>query len=158
MPSLLALVLLLFSLRTAGAEPVYLPTFACVGGPQGMKLPADARQLSTLGKLQRHARAEDEPGTYRELLVFDGLTLNLIRFSAEPARMLLVSADISHPRWNRLLPFALGQPLAQARATLGPAAQTDTGLTHAYGSEAGALRLVSAGGVLTRLSYSCYTG
>ncbi|QPF75137.1 hypothetical protein G8A07_20935 [Roseateles sp. DAIF2] len=154
------------SLICAGAyaqdESVYVQTLSCVGGPWGLKLPGDARKLRKLGGLLREQAFEvehwEDYTATRKTLYFDGLELGIIEFSNDPARFMITYADLRSSRWNHLTRFKLGQPVALARNTLGASARNDKGLVKTYASESDSLQFGVSGEVVTRVSYSCYSG
>jgi hypothetical protein len=133
-----------------------------VGKPFGLDVPEDARTLASLGTLLREEITEVEQWdgytATRKTLFFDGLELGVVALSHAPAELMVTHAVISTPEWNRLMSFKLGQPIDAARTLLGPSAKDDAGLTHTYGSEGDSVEFGSRSGVLTHVSYSCYSG
>jgi len=158
----IALVCCLASTGAQGQEAGYVESIRCVGGPYGLRLPQDARTLRAMAPLLSETvdaveRWEGYTAT-RSTLQFDGLELGLILFSNDPAKLMLTRAEIRHPRWNRLMPFKIGQPLAAARAVLGPNAQGDAELKQTYAGDTDSLQFQSSGGLLQAVSYRCYSG
>jgi len=142
---------------TAAQEPE-----RCVGGPLGLKLPADLRQVRTLGKLVREQAGEVESskgGTAtRKTLVFDGLELGVVEYSNDPARLTVTRAIVDGVEWNSVTPFKVGQPVSAARQLLGAAAADDPELRKPYAGNGYVMQVQSFGGVVTRVMYQCYSG
>ena len=61
-------------------------------------------------------------------------------------------------RWTALTPFKLGRPASEAQALLGSAAQGDLALERSYASETDGVDFQTTAGVVTRVTYSCYSG
>lgn len=143
-------------------EFVYLEPVRCVGGPFGLKLPDDLRQVRALGKVLREPVAEVERWegntASRKTLFFDGLELAVVELSNDKARLFVTHAVVSGAQWNRLSPFKIGQPVAAARQLLGAAAADDPGLKKIYSNEGESVQVESAGGVVTQVVYQCYSG
>lgn len=141
---------------------MYLEAVRCAGGPFGMKLPADARQLRTLAPLVREAVSEVEHWegytATRRTLHFDGLELGVIDLSNDPARLIVTHAQVTSPNWNRLLPFKLGAPVSAARAVLGEPAADDAALSRAYAGDGDSLQFMTSKGRLVGVAYRCYSG
>jgi hypothetical protein len=159
------LTLMLVSATSVGAqaqESRFVESLRCVGGPFGMQLPLDARQIRSIGPLVRETVAEVEPWegytATRKTLHFEGLELGVIVFSNDPSRLMITSAEVSSPKWNTRLPFKIRQPISAALARLGEHAQGDESLKQTYASEGDALRFRTADGLVVGLSYSCYSG
>lgn len=147
---------------TKAADYVFIPSFHCVGGPYGLDVPEDARQLRSLGTLLREETAEvehwDGYTATRKTFFFDGFVLGVVEFSHEPAQAMVTHVDVSKPEWNRLVPFKLGQSTEAVRTLLGPGAKGDLALARTYGSEADSVEFRSSSGVVVGVSYSCYSG
>jgi hypothetical protein len=147
---------------TKAAEYVFVPSLHCVGGPYGLDLPEDARQLRSLGTLLREETAEVEQWdgytATRKTLFFDGLVLGVVEFSHAPTQVMVTHVEISRPEWNRLVPFKLGQSTDAVRTRLGPGAKGDVALERTYGSEADSVEFRSISGIVAHISYSCYSG
>ncbi len=127
-----------------------------------MKLPADATQLPLMAPLIRETTSEVEHWegytATRKTLYFDGLELGVIDISNDPARLMVTHAYITSPKWNRLLPFKIGEPVSTARAVLGEPAKDDANLSRAYAGDGDSLKFLTSGGRVVGVSYSCYSG
>lgn len=158
----IALVCCLASTGAQGQEAGYVESIRCVGGPFGLRLPQDARTLRALAPLLRETVDEverwDGYTATRSTLQFDGLELGVVLFSNDPTRLMLTRAEIQDPRWNRLMPFKIGQPVSAAHAVLGRHAQADAELSQTYGGDADSVSFQTSGGLLRSVSYSCYSG
>ncbi|MCV2360030.1 hypothetical protein LNV08_13715 [Paucibacter sp. TC2R-5] len=143
-------------------ESVYLESIQCVGGRYGLVLPKDVRQLKSLSKLLRESVSQvehwDGYTATRKTLFFDGLELGIAEFSNDPARVIVTHAEVSKPSWNRLSPFKLGRPAAEAQALIGESAKGDDELKNSYGSDSDSVDFQAVSGVVIRVSYSCYSG
>jgi hypothetical protein len=94
----------------------------------------------------------------RKTLYFDGLELGVIDISNDPAGLMVTHAYVTSPKWNRLLPFKIDDPVFSARAVLGGAAKDDAKLIRTYAGDGDSLKFVSSGGRVVGVSYSCYSG
>lgn len=143
-------------------DSVYVDAVRCIGGPFGMKLPADARKIRSLGPLAREAVSEverwDGYTATRKTLYFDGLELGVVEFSNDSARLMVTHAEVTSPKWNHLLPFKVRQPASAVQAVLGDHAKGDAGLSRIYSSETDSVRFTTSAGAVVRVSYSCYSG
>ena len=127
-----------------------------------MTLPVDARQIRSMAPLIREAVSEverwDGYTATRRTLYFDGLELGLVEFSNGPSRVMVTHAEITSPKWNRLLPFKIRQPISAARDVLGDHAKDDAVLVRSYASESDSVQFRTSGGSVVGVSYSCYSG
>ncbi len=151
------------SQAAAGQAPTaFVADLHCVGGPYGLSLPKDLRVLKQMSAVLREETEEVEQWdgytATRKTLHFDGMRLGIIEFSNEPARYAVTSADLTKVDWNRISPFKLGRPGADAAARLGAAAKGDPELRRTYLSESDSVELKLSAGVLTRITYACYSG
>lgn len=152
------------SLGTAGAcaqESVYVEAVRCVGGTFGMKLPADARRIRSMGLVRETVPEVERWDGYtatRKTLYFDGLELGVVDFSNDPGRVMITHAVVTSPKWNRLLPFKIHRPISEARSLLGGPARADAGLSRVYASESDSVQFQTSGGSVVGVSYSCYSG
>ncbi|MCV2351200.1 hypothetical protein [Paucibacter sp. Y2R2-4] len=163
MKLLLAMLLsLAASVSALAQESVYVEAVRCVGGPFGMKLPADARKLRLMAPLLREAIAEverwDGYTATRKTLYFEGLEIGVVEFSNDAAKLMVTHADIASPKWNHLLPFKIHQSISSARAVLGASATDDARLSRSYDSDGDSLQFRTSGALLVGISYSCYSG
>ena len=144
------------------SEGVFVQSIQCVGGRYGLLLPTDARKIRALGKVLREEVSEVEEGdgytATRKTIHFPGLSLGLVEFSNDPSRLMITFADITAAEWNRLSPFKVRKPVAEARALLGEAAANDPDLKKSYGGESDSIQIQSSRGVVMGVSYSCYSG
>lgn len=142
-------------------ESVYVEAVRCVGGTFGMKLPADARRIRSMGLVRDIVSEVEQWDGYtatRKTLYFDGLELGVVDFSNDPGRVMITYAVITSPKWNRLLPFKIRRPISEARSLLGAPAKADDGLTRVYASESDSVQFQISGGSVVGVSYSCYSG
>jgi len=150
------------SLCFAASDSVFVQSVQCIGGPYGLALPTDARKVKALGKVLREDVGEVEQGVgytaTRKVIHFAGLSLGVVEFSNDPSRLMVTSADITAPEWNRITPFKLRKPVSDARALLGDAASDDPELKKTYASEGDSVQIQSTKGVVMGVSYSCYSG
>lgn len=134
----------------------------CVGGPLGLKLPSDLREVRTLGKLVREQAGEVQSSqgdtATRKTLVFDGLELGVVEHANDPARLTVTSAVVDGVAWNGITPFKVGQPVSAARQLLGTAAADDPELKRPYIGNGYVMQVQSLGGVVTRVTYQCFAG
>lgn len=150
--------------QPAGAadDGVYVQSVQCIGGPYGLTLPTDARKIRSLGKVVREEVGEIEQWdgytATRKVIHFAGMSLGVIEFSNDPSRLMVTSAELTSVEWNRISPFKLRMPVADARALLGEAAANDPELKKSYGSESDSVQIQSSKGVVMGVSYSCYSG
>jgi hypothetical protein len=149
-------------LAGAQSDSVYIQSVQCLGGPYGLTLPTDARKIRKLGKVLREEMGDVEQwdgySATRKTLHFAGLSLGIIEFSNDPSRLMVTHADLTSVEWNRLSPFKLRKPVADAQALLGEAAANDPDLKKSYGSESDSVQIQSSKGVVMGVSYSCYSG
>jgi hypothetical protein len=147
---------------TAQESSVFVEGLHCAGGRFGLVMPSDLRTLKNLGKITREEVSEveqwDNYKATRKVIHFEGMTVGLIEFSNDPTRYMLTSADLTGPTWNRISPFKLRQLVSQAALVLGEHAKFDPGLRHTYGSENDSVKIQSTNGIVTRVSYACYSG
>lgn len=145
-----------------GSETVYLESVRCVGGPFGLMLPQDLRQVRALGKLIREQVAEverwDGYTATRKTLFFEGLELGVVEFSNDPAALMLTHAVVIGAQWSGLTPFKPGLAVQTARKLFGASANGDPGLRKVYAGDGDSVQVASAGGVVTRVTYQCFSG
>lgn len=143
-------------------EYAYVEPVHCIGGPFGLNLPRDARKIRSMGRLLSETVAEvehwDGYTATRKTLAFDGLDLGIIELSNDPSTLMVTHADVSSPRWNHLLPVRIGEPAAAAHKLLGEAAKDDKDLTRVYGGDADGVQFRTQAGLITRVTYQCYSG
>jgi hypothetical protein len=146
----------------AQGESIYVPDLDCVGGRFGLKLPSDVRAVKRLAPLVRQELVEVQnwPGykTTRNLLHFDGLTLEVIEFSNDPARYHLTFASVASPAWNAISAVKIAQPIESAAAVLGSYASQNPGLARSFEDEGNMLTIRSDQGVVSEVTYQCYPG
>lgn len=151
-----------WAVEAPAPDAVYVEGLSCQDGRHGLRLPADARKLPGLGRLQREevlaVERWDGYRATRKRLQFDGLELEVVVFSNDPARWMLAAATVTTPAWDALLPQPMGTPAAALQAWLGQPANSDPKLRRVYTGEADSLQLDTRDGRLARLRYSCYTG
>jgi len=159
---LVALLASTVSVFAFGQESVYVEGVRCVGGPFGMKLPAEARKLRLMAQLVRETEAEverwDGYTASRKTLYFDGMELGVIEISNDPARLMVTHANITNAKWNHLLPFKIRQPISVARSVLGGFAKDDARLSKSYASDGDSLQFRTSDELVVGVSYSCYSG
>jgi hypothetical protein len=159
---LLAVLVLPPGSSLAQSESTFVQSIQCVGGPFGLSLPSDARTLRRLGKVLREEVSEVEEGdgykAIRKTIHFEGMSLGVVEFTNDASRLMVTFADITSPQWNRIIPFKLRKPVAEARAVLGSVAGKDPDLKKSYASESDSVQFQSSNGVLVGVSYSCYSG
>jgi hypothetical protein len=147
---------------TAQEASVFVEAFHCVGGRFGLALPSDFRTLKKLSKVLREEVGDVEQWegytATRKTLHFDGLALGVVEFSNDPARFMVTSAVLTSPSWNRLSPFKLRRPVPEAVSLLGEYANSDPGLRRTYGGESDSVKIQSSGGIVTGVTYECYSG
>lgn len=162
-----SVIALLLTLASAGSsvhaqETVYLEAIRCIGGPYGLQLPSDLRQLRVMAPLLREEVVEVEHAdgytVTRKTLYFEGLELGIADFSNDPSKWMLTHAELSGAKWNHRSPFKLGQPVSRAHSLLGAAAKGDGGLKRSYGGDGDSLEIRSSAGLVTGVSYRCYSG
>ncbi|MDY0746677.1 hypothetical protein SNE35_19345 [Paucibacter sp. R3-3] len=146
----------------AFGQSVLVEAVHCIDGRFGMKLPKDAREIRTMAPLIRETVSEVERWegytATRRILYFDGLELGIVDFSNDPSRLMLTYAEVSSPRWNRLLPFKIRQPVSIARHLFGDYAKNDPNLIEVYASESDSVQVHASGGSVVSVSYRCYSG
>lgn len=163
-PVLVLAVTLAYGAASSAAQDTttYHEEVRCVGGRLGLALPSDLRALKKLGTLKREEIDEVEQWdgytTTRKTYYFFGLTLGVVEFSNDPAAFGVTFAEISHPSWNDLTPFKLQRQVSESAQWIGKPAQADPGLQRIYASEGDSLRIKSKSGVVTGVSYQCYSG
>lgn len=86
------------------------------------------------------------------------MDLGYIAFSNEPQRYLLISLEVTGSDWNLTGPFKVGDSVSIVRGILGVVAKDDSELSQPYGSEGGTVTFDQANGLISRISYECYTG
>lgn len=157
-----AALLLLASSPSAQEPSVLVEEVRCVGGRLGLAMPSDLRTLKKLSKVLREEVGEVERWegytATRKTLHFEGMSLGIIEFSNDPARYMVTFAELTSPTWNRLSPFKLRRPVTEAAALLGAPAKEDPGLKRTYSSESENLKIESSSGIVTRVTYECYSG
>ena len=145
-----------------GQEYVYVDAVRCIGGPFGMKLPADARKVRLMAPLVRETVSKVERWNgytaTRKTLYFDGLELGVIDFSNDPARLMVTHAEIASSKLNHLLPFKIRHPISAARSVLGELAKDDDRLNRSYASDGDSLQFRTSDSLVVGVSYSCYSG
>ena len=150
------------SAGVAGKAPRYVEDVQCQAGPFGLHLPMTLPQVMALGPIIRQVDGDVEqaPGytATRRYVDFNGLALDLIVFSNDPDRYMLVYAMASLPRWGALLPFPVGSPAAAVRAALGSHSKGDPSLRATYGGDTDSMKFKVAKGKIVEVSYECYTG
>jgi hypothetical protein len=160
----LVIIFLGSSVQVASADVAFklIDDIYCVGGRFGLMLPQDIRAVKRMSKLRREEISEIEKWdgytATRKTLYFDGLALGVIEFSNDPARYLLTSADLMNSSWNRISQFKLRKPAAEAVKLIGERARLDPELNRTYGGESDSVQFQTSAGVLTRVTYSCYSG
>jgi hypothetical protein len=159
----LALTLLTFTQSAIAQVPsVFVNGLSCVGGRYGMSMPRDIRVLTKSAKMIGEEVSEVERWNgyeaTRKSLRFDGLELGVVVFSNDPARYLVTYAVIESPSWNRLTPFKIGLPVAQAATRFGAVAKSDPALARTYAGESESVKIHSSEGIVTRVEYECYSG
>jgi len=143
-------------------ESVYLESIRCLGGPYGLQLPRDLRQLRVMAPLLHEKVGEvehwDGYTVTRRTFYFEGLELGIADFSNDPSKWTLTHAELSGAKWNHRSPFKLGQPVSRAHSLLGAAAKGDGELKRSYGGDGDSLQIRSSAGHVTGVSYRCYSG
>lgn len=161
-PFLIALVSATVCATALAEDTVYDPSIRCIGGPYGLQLPTDAATIRSMGKLLREEVAEVEQWegytATRTTLYFDGLELGVIELSNDPLALMVTRAVVTNAKWNRIMPFKIRQPVSAARRLLGKSAKDDAGLRKIYGGDVDAVQFHTASGLVTGVSYSCYSG
>ena len=161
-----AFLALALAVGTCGAsaqeDSVFVEGLSCLGGRYGLVMPGDFRTLKKLSKVLREELGEVEQWdgytATRKTLHFEGLELGVVEFTNDPARYMVTSAKLTSPSWNRLSPFKLRRPVAEAAQILGDIAKPDPGLRRTYGSESDNLKIQTSGGIVTGVTYECYSG
>lgn len=162
-PLLLVTTLLLHpATALAQAQPGYLPEFACLMPPFGLRLPPHLPDLMQIAPVRDVEILEvekwDTYTTTRKYVHFPGLTLGLVTFSNDPTRYMVSLAEISDARWAEISHFKVGDSTASARRKIGSSAAGDPDLKSDYGSEGGDVRFESLNGKITKIIFRCYTG
>jgi hypothetical protein len=92
----------------------YVDKLSCESGPYALKLPGTYAELRKIGalKAERLVREEDlaEYKARHVDLLFNGLRLGVVRYSNDPERYQVTSAEIRSSQW-RIAPFRTGHPL-----------------------------------------------
>lgn len=161
--ALFALSLLAAGVPAGAVEPqrVGLPGFSCQSGKYGASLPATLPALRKLGRLQAEDPGEvqqwDDYHTTESVLRFDGLTVMVVTFSNDPDRYHLALLEVSSPRWRVSAPLRIGQPAGKILRELGVPSAPLSGEWR-FAGESDALVLAVRDGLLSRITYDCYTG
>lgn len=146
----------------SGEPEYFIEGMRCAGGKFGLRMPPSLPAVMALGQVmsKQILKTEQWEGytTLHTRLQFDGMTLELIAFSNDPARYMLASIDIRSPAWARLSPFRVGQPVKDARKLLGPDAQEDTQFKALYAGENESVRFETRANKVSAVIYQCYTG
>lgn len=162
MPLLLSLLTPAICANACAPESVYVESIKCVGGQYGLKLPAGAAHIRSIGKLLGEEIAEvehwNDDTVTRTTLYFDGLELGIAESSNDPARWLITRAIVTSPKWNHIMPFKIGRPVSAARKVLGWSGKGDKDLSRTYSSDADSLQFRTSAGTVTAITYSCYSG
>jgi hypothetical protein len=157
-----ALTVTLSSPCTYAQDSYSLDAMNCVGGKFGLVLPKNAKKLPLLGKLLDEEVTEVERWeghiATRKTLHFDGLELGIVQIANEPMRVMITHASVTKPRWNHLVPFKLGSAVNSVKVMLGAAADGDEELKRIYRGETDEVQFETQSGVLSGVSYSCYSG
>ena len=147
---------------TAQESSVFVDGIQCVGGRFGLTMPSDLRTLKKLGRILREEVSEveqwDNYKATRKVIHFEGMAVGLIEFSNDPARLIVTAADLTSPTWNRISPLKLRLPVSEAALVLGEHAQSDPDLLRTYQSENDSVKIHATNGIVTRVSYACYSG
>ncbi|RQP26293.1 hypothetical protein [Piscinibacter terrae] len=161
-PSLLCLLHSVSLAGAAGNPEVFIEGLTCSAGAHGLRMPATLPELMRLGRVQQESvqGVEQWEGytATRKTVSFPGLVLGIVTFSNQADRYMLSSAEISAATWQKLSPYAVGQPVKAVRSVLGAASADDTELRSTYTGENDSIRFETVGGKVSKIVYQCYTG
>jgi hypothetical protein len=163
MKALAAMVVALgacLSQGAAAAEKNYAPDFTCEGGPYGLTLPQSYTALARLKSVRGNELVDDgksKPDSSEvRKLHFDGLALTIAMVNGIPGRYIVVTAEISKPRW-KVGPIAVGQSLDTA-SRLMLARHVTLDASHSFVGDTDSATIVVEDSKITAIHFACYTG
>ena len=153
---------------TGCAEPpittdmLYVEEFSCLSGVLSPSLPESKTELLNLDKILHSQNAETHNlamgSISYQFYQFDGLEVIIAEDSSQPEKYWLSSLQIYGKKWAPLTPLKIGDSMTTILTHLPARFQTLEAIPLHLGGDTDALYIKQENGVITGLSYSCYTG
>lgn len=155
--SALFVLLTTYSMAAETPREVIVPGFSCHSGKYAVKLPKSLKKLRNIAKLEAEKSPRKEVGweQYRELS-FQGLEIG-ITMDATSDQYALENVEITGSQWNIAGPLRIGATAKDVFETLRKEWSTN-GILKLWGPGPEAILVTIKNGLISQVSYSCYTG
>lgn len=145
------------SIAAETPREVIVRGFSCHSGKYALKLPKSLKKLRHIAKLEAEKSPRKDVGweQYRELY-FQGLEIG-ITIDALSDQYALEHVEITRAQWNIAGPLRIGSTAREVFDPLRKVLTTD-GIVKVWGPGPEAILITIKNGLISQVSYSCYTG
>lgn len=155
-PALLAF-LTTYSIAAEQPREVIVPGFSCHSGKYAVKLPRSLNKLRHIAKLEAEKSPRKEVGwEHYRVLNFQGLEIG-ITIDTLSDQYALEHVEITGSQWNIAGPLRIGAAAREVFDPLRNEWSTD-GIGKLWGPGPEAVLITIKNGLISQISYSCYTG